>query len=122
MRAPHERNARACTAAMALKEPAMGDVDAAVATYATFAIELAKDITAAHQYYVREEYKNDSFAKGKELDKKLRDELRQARRAPEQARHRARRRGARRTRPTRRRCRRARSSRSPRSTTRARRS
>lgn len=73
MRAPHERNARACTAAVALKEPAMGEVDAAVAAYATYAVELAKDIATAHTYYVREEYKKDSFAKGKELDKKLRE-------------------------------------------------
>ncbi|APR81217.1 Hypothetical protein A7982_06564 [Minicystis rosea] len=71
VRAPHERNARACTAAIALKEPPMGDVDAAVNGFATFAVELAKDITTAHQYYAREEYKKDSFAKGKELHKKL---------------------------------------------------
>jgi hypothetical protein len=73
MRAPHERNARACTAAVALKEPAMGDVDAAAAAFAPFAVDLAKDITSAYQYYQREEYKKDSFAKGKELDKKLRE-------------------------------------------------
>ena len=73
MRAPHERNARACTAAVALKEPAMGEVDAAVAAYATFALELAKDIAAGHAYYAREEYKKDAFARGKELDKKLRE-------------------------------------------------
>ncbi|MFT3776347.1 MAG: DUF3829 domain-containing protein [Minicystis sp.] len=71
VRAPHERNARACTAAIALKEPPMGDVDAAVNAFATYAVELAKDITTAHQYYAREEYKKDSFAKGKELHKKL---------------------------------------------------
>lgn len=75
MRAPHERNARACTAAVALKEPAMGDVDTAVNAYATFALELAKDIAAAHTYYSREEYKKDSLAKGKELDKKLREQF-----------------------------------------------
>jgi hypothetical protein len=73
VRAPHERNARACTAAVALKEPAMGDVDKAVNDFATFSVELAKDITVAHQYYAHEEYKKDSFAKGKELDKKLRE-------------------------------------------------
>jgi hypothetical protein len=73
MRAPHERNARACTAAVALKEPAMPEVDAALANYATYAVELAKDITAAHTYYAREEHKKDSFAKGKEYDKKLRE-------------------------------------------------
>jgi hypothetical protein len=73
MRAPHERNARACTAAVALKDPAMGEVDAAVAAFAPFAVELAKDITTTNQYYQREEHKKDGFAKGKELDKKLRD-------------------------------------------------
>jgi hypothetical protein len=75
LRAPHERNARACTAAVALKEPAMGDVDTAISAYATFALELAKDIAAGHAYYSREEYKKDNFAKGKELDKKLREEF-----------------------------------------------
>jgi hypothetical protein len=73
MRAPHERNARACTAAVALKEPAMPEVDAALGAYATFAVELAKDITAAHTYYARDEHKKDNFAKGKEYDKKLRE-------------------------------------------------
>jgi hypothetical protein len=73
LRAPHERNARACTAAVALKEPAMGDVDTAAAAFAPFVVDLAKDVTAAYQYYQREEYKKDSFAKGKELDKKLRE-------------------------------------------------
>ncbi len=73
MRAPHERNARACTAAAALKEPAMGDVDVAVAAYAPFAVELAKDISAANNYYSRAEYKEDAFAKGKAFHKKLTD-------------------------------------------------
>jgi hypothetical protein len=73
LRAPHERNARACTAAVALKDPAMGDVDTAAAAFAPFAVELAKDITTAYQYYQHEEYKKDAFAKGKELDKKLRE-------------------------------------------------
>jgi hypothetical protein len=70
-RAPHERNARACTVALSLKEPAMTDVDAALAEYAPFATELAKNIAAAANYYQREEYKKDSFAKGKELHAKL---------------------------------------------------
>ncbi len=70
---PHERNARACSAVIALKEPAMGDVDVQAAAYAPFAVELAKDISTAQQYYQHEEYTKDSFAKGKELDKKLRE-------------------------------------------------
>ncbi|WP_437815813.1 DUF3829 domain-containing protein [Sorangium sp. So ce1078] len=70
-RAPHERNARACTVALSLKEPAMPDVDAALAEYAPFATELAKNIASAANYYQREEYKKDSFAKGKELHAKL---------------------------------------------------
>src|SRR5262249_49654977 len=72
-RMPHERNARACSIAVTLKEPAMGDVDGAIAAYAPFASELAKDIAQAAQYYQKEEYKKDSFVKGKELDKKLRE-------------------------------------------------
>ncbi|WP_437678502.1 DUF3829 domain-containing protein [Sorangium sp. So ce131] len=70
-RAPHERNARACTVALSLKDPAMPDVDAALAEYAPYATELAKNIAAAANYYQREEYKKDGFAKGKELHKKL---------------------------------------------------
>jgi hypothetical protein len=73
MRMPHERNARACTIAVTLKDPAMGDVDGALAAYAPFVAELAKDVASAAQYYQREEYKKDAFAKGKELDKKLRE-------------------------------------------------
>ena len=71
MRAPHERNARACTVAAGLKEPAMPETDAALTTFAPFAVELAKNIAAATNYYQREEYKKDSFEKGKELHKKL---------------------------------------------------
>ncbi|WP_438008721.1 DUF3829 domain-containing protein [Sorangium sp. So ce321] len=70
-RAPYERNARACTVALSLKDPAMPDVDAALSEYAPFATELAKNIAAASNYYQREEYKKDSFAKGKELHTKL---------------------------------------------------
>lgn len=75
IRAPHERNARACTAALTLREPAMGEVDTLLATYAPFVVDLAKDITAANSYYIREEYKKDGFAKGKELHKKLLEEF-----------------------------------------------
>ncbi len=70
-RAPHERNARACTVALSLKEPAMPDVDTALAEYAPFATDLAKTIASAANYYQREEHKKDSFAKGKELHAKL---------------------------------------------------
>lgn len=71
IRAPHERNARACSVAAGLKDAPMGDVDTALAAYAPFAIELAKSIASATTYYQREEYKKDSFAKGKELHKQL---------------------------------------------------
>ncbi len=74
-RAPYERNARACSAAAALKEPAMGDVDGALKEYAPLAVELAKDIVAANTYYSKEEYKKDSFEKGKTLHKKLVEEF-----------------------------------------------
>ncbi|AKT38026.1 DUF3829 domain-containing protein [Chondromyces crocatus] len=70
-RAPHERNARACTVAAGLKEPAFPEVDAALAAFAPYAVELAKNIASAQNYYQREEYKKDGFEKGKELHKKL---------------------------------------------------
>ena len=77
MRAPHERNARSCSAAAGLKDPAMPDVDAALAAFAPYSLELAKTITAAQNYYTREEYKTEKepFAKGKEFHKKLTDDF-----------------------------------------------
>lgn len=71
LRAPHERNARACTVAAGLKEPAMPDVDAALKDFAPFALELSRNIAAASVYYQREEFAKDKFEKGKELHKKL---------------------------------------------------
>ncbi len=71
LRAPHERNARACSVAAGLKDAPMGDVDAALAIFAPFAVDLAKQIAAATTYYQREEYKKDEFKKGKELHKQL---------------------------------------------------
>jgi hypothetical protein len=56
MRAPHERNARQCTVATTLKEPAMSEVDPALAAFAPYAVELAKNIAAAQNYYQRVEY------------------------------------------------------------------
>lgn len=71
MRAQHDRNARACKVASDLKEPAMADVDAALAAFAPFAMDLAKDIGTTSLYYQREDYKKDEFKQGKELHKKL---------------------------------------------------
>lgn len=71
MRAPHDRNARACTVAAGLKDFAMPNVDEALAAFAPFAVDLARDINAANQYYQREEYKKDNFEKGKDFHKKL---------------------------------------------------
>lgn len=71
LRAPHERNARACTVAAGLKEPAMADVDAALKDFAPFALELSRNIASASVYYQREEYTKDKFEKGKDLHKKL---------------------------------------------------
>lgn len=71
MRAPHERNARACTVAAGLKDPAMPDVDAALGAFAPFSLELSRNIAAASVYYQREEYTKDKLERGKELHKKL---------------------------------------------------
>jgi Protein of unknown function (DUF3829) len=71
LRAPHERNARACTVAAGLKEPAMPDVDAALNAFAPFALEMSRNIATASVYYQREEFTKDKFEKGKELHKKL---------------------------------------------------
>jgi hypothetical protein len=71
MRAPHERNARACTVAAGLKDAPMPEVDAALGNFATFALDLSKTIAEAGVYYQHEEYKKDEFKKGKEMHKKL---------------------------------------------------
>ena len=63
----------------------MGDVDAALAAFAPFAVELAKDIATAQNYYQREEYKKDSFAKGKELAQEAPRRVPEARRDARQA-------------------------------------
>jgi hypothetical protein len=70
-RAPYERSARGCNAAVQLKEPQLGELEAVLGTYTSFAMALAKDITAASAYYIAEGYKEDKFAKGKDLHKKL---------------------------------------------------
>jgi hypothetical protein len=49
----------------------MGDVDAAIAVIAPFALELSKTIATASAYYQREQYKEDKFEKGKALHKQL---------------------------------------------------
>lgn len=71
MRAPHERNARACSVAAGLKEPAMAELDGALQAFAPYAVDLAKDVATAQTYYQREEYKKDNFEKGKDLHKKM---------------------------------------------------
>jgi hypothetical protein len=71
VRAPYERNARACVVASNVKEPAMSEVDTAIAAFAPFSLELSKTIATASAYYQREEYKADKFAKGKALHKQL---------------------------------------------------
>lgn len=70
---PYERFARSCTVAAGLKNPPAADLDAAVGEFAPFAVQLAKDLAAASTYYQKEEYKTDSFAKGKEFHTKIMD-------------------------------------------------
>lgn len=71
MRAPHERNARSCSVAAGLRTPPVEGLDAVLAEFAPFAVQLAKDLTAASVYYQREQHKEDQFAKGKEYHTKL---------------------------------------------------
>ena len=73
VRLPYEGGTRFCLAATNLKEPAMPEVDTALAGYTNFATELAGNLTKAAGYYWREEHKKDNLAQGKELDKKLRE-------------------------------------------------
>lgn len=70
---PYERHARSCTVAAGIKAPPAPGLDEVLAEYAPYAVQLSKDIAAANSYYSKEEFKGDSFAKGKELHKKLTD-------------------------------------------------
>jgi hypothetical protein len=70
---PYERHARSCTVAAGIKTPAAPGLDEVLAEFAPYAVQLSKDIAAANSYYAKEEFKGDSFAKGKELHKKLTD-------------------------------------------------
>lgn len=70
---PYERHARSCTVAAGIKTPPAPGLDEVLAEYAPYAVQLSKDIAAANAYYGKEEFKGDSFAKGKELHKKLTD-------------------------------------------------
>jgi len=51
--------------------PAMPELESAAAEYVAAIVPLGKTITEAHIYYERENYKDDKFAKGKELHKPL---------------------------------------------------
>lgn len=63
-----ERDARACTAAVALRDTVdFGDIDTAIAVCAPFALELAKHMNTARKYYRSGEHANDGFARGGEL-------------------------------------------------------
>lgn len=68
---PHERNARSCTVAAGLAEPAADEVDAALKALAPFAVELAKDISVATSYYQQKSFEKDDFKQGKELHARL---------------------------------------------------
>lgn len=70
---PYERHARSCTVAAGIKSPAAPGLDEVLAEFAPWAVQLSKDIAAANSYYAKDEHKADSFAKGKELHKKLTD-------------------------------------------------
>ena len=72
---PFERHTRMCSMLLPLKEPSMGDFDVQAAAYTPYVTGLAELVKEAMQYYQREDYKRDGFAKGKEYDKKLRAEL-----------------------------------------------
>ncbi len=70
---PYERHARSCTVAAGIKAPPAPGLDEVLAEFAPYAVQLSKDIASANSYYAKEEFKSDSFAKGKELHKKLND-------------------------------------------------
>lgn len=60
-----------CSMLVNMKEPDGGPLDAVAAEYAPFVTELGKNLTDASMYYQQELYKNDAFAKGKELHAKI---------------------------------------------------
>jgi hypothetical protein len=70
---PYERFIRSCNVAAGLKEPAAPEYDAAVKAFADYALPLSKALQDANAYYQKGTYKEDSFAKGKELHKTIVD-------------------------------------------------
>lgn len=67
----YQQYTKQCQMLVNMKEPTAGDLDTAAAEYAPFATELARTLTEASMYYQQEKYKEDDFAKGKDLHKKL---------------------------------------------------
>jgi hypothetical protein len=70
---PYERFIRSCNVAAGLKEPAAPEYDAAVKAFADFALPLSKALQDANAYYQKGTFKEDGFAKGKELHKTIVD-------------------------------------------------
>jgi hypothetical protein len=70
---PYERFIRSCNVAAGLKEPAAPEYDAAVKAFADFALPLSKALQDANGYYQKGTFKEDGFAKGKELHKTIVD-------------------------------------------------
>lgn len=68
---PYERFVRACHVAAGMKDPAVPELDGALREFADYALPLAKTIAEANAYYQKEQFKEDSFAKGKEYHTKL---------------------------------------------------
>jgi hypothetical protein len=78
----YEYFARMCKTAAGIKTPASPELDTVlndatgadgkvVPGYSTFLMNLSKDISDANTYYQKDGYKEDNFAKGKELHAKI---------------------------------------------------
>jgi hypothetical protein len=72
-RLPFTRYVHSCTLAKNVPGAEDPKIDDALKAYEEYAVNLNKILMQASQYYSREEYKKDQMAKGKELDKQLKE-------------------------------------------------
>ncbi len=69
---PYERFVRAChVAAGNVKDLPAPELDTALKEFSDYALPLSKLLAEANAYYQKEEYKQDSFAKGKDYHQKI---------------------------------------------------
>ncbi len=67
----YEYYARLCKTAAGIKTPEAPEVDGIVEDFTGYALGHAKDLTDANMYYEKGDYKDDNFARGKDMHARL---------------------------------------------------